>query len=88
MAKIANKHQAENCPTDMSGLRPDTSGLAQIYPKRGICAVHPETFFLTLILELRGTKLDETWTQVSPQHKEQVPKEVSPNPKISLPILD
>jgi hypothetical protein len=29
-----------------------------------------------MILELRGTKLDETWTQGSTEHKEQVPKEV------------
>jgi hypothetical protein len=34
-----------------------------------------------LILELRGTKLDETWTQESPQHKEQVSKEVFPKSK-------
>jgi hypothetical protein len=27
-----------------------------------------------LILELYGTKLDETWTQGSPKHKKQVPK--------------
>jgi hypothetical protein len=40
-----------------------------------ICPVYPETFFSTLILEIRGTKLDETWTQGSPQHKEQIPKE-------------
>jgi hypothetical protein len=34
---------------------PDMSGL-------------PRTSFPTLILELRGTKMDETWTQGSPQH--------------------
>jgi hypothetical protein len=33
--------------------------------------------------------LDETWTQGSPQHNEQVPKEFFfPNPNVSLPILD
>jgi hypothetical protein len=30
----------------------------------------------TLILELRGTKIDETWIQGSPQYKKQVLKEV------------
>jgi hypothetical protein len=49
----------------------------------------PRNFLSTLILELRGTKLDETWTQGSPQHKEQVPKVVFfQNSKISLSILD
>jgi hypothetical protein len=34
-------------------------------------------------------KLDETWTQWSPQYKEQVPKEFFfLNPRISLSILD
>jgi hypothetical protein len=46
-----------------------------------ICPVHPKTFFLTLILELQGSKLDETWTQGSPQYKEQVLKEVFPKYK-------
>jgi hypothetical protein len=41
-----------------------------------ICLVHTETFVSTLILELRGIKLDKTWMQELPQHKEQVPKEV------------
>jgi hypothetical protein len=42
--------------------------------------VHPEyflkfkSFFPTLIHELWGTKLDETWTQGSPQHKEYISK--------------
>jgi hypothetical protein len=35
-------------------------------------------FFPNLILKLWGTKSDETWTQESPQHKEQVPKEIFP----------
>jgi hypothetical protein len=39
-----------------------------------ICLVHPETFFSILILKLRGTKLDETWTQWSPQDMECIPK--------------
>jgi hypothetical protein len=44
------------------------------------CPVHPENFskfkyfFQTLILELRGTKLDEIWTQGSPQYKEYILK--------------
>jgi hypothetical protein len=66
-----NKRQAENCPADMSGLGPNMSGLDRIYLKKGgIYPVHPKNFFSTLILELRGTKLNATWTQVSPQHKE------------------
>jgi hypothetical protein len=46
------------------------------------CPLHQEnfskfkSFFSTLILELQGTKLDETWTQGSPQHKEHIPKSV------------
>jgi hypothetical protein len=33
--------------------------------------------------------LNETWTQVSPQHKKQVPeRDFFSNPMISLPILD
>jgi hypothetical protein len=78
MDKTANKHRAENCPTDMSGLGSDIFGLSQKYRKGGggICLVHIKTIFLTLILELRGIRLDETWTQGPPQHKEQVPKEV------------
>jgi hypothetical protein len=43
--------------------------------------VQPETFFSTLILELCGTKLDETMIQGSPQHKEQVPKKIFPKSK-------
>jgi hypothetical protein len=51
----------------MPDLGPDMSGLGRIYPEKGgICPVHPKTFFLTLILELGDTKLDETWTQGSP----------------------
>jgi hypothetical protein len=44
------------------------------------CPVHIENFlkfksvFPPLILELRGTKIDEIWTQGSPQHKEYIPK--------------
>jgi hypothetical protein len=42
-----------------------------------------------LILELWDTKSDETWTQGSPQHKEQVFKKgFFSNSKIFLPILD
>jgi hypothetical protein len=60
-----------------------------ISEKGGICPVHLEIFFSTLILELRGTKLDEIWTQGSPQPKEKVPKEFFfSNSKISVPILD
>jgi hypothetical protein len=53
-----------------------------------IYLVHPETLLSSLILELQGTKLDKTWIQESSQHKEQVSKEVFPNLKISLLILD
>ncbi len=43
---------------------------SQIYPVKLLdMSGPPETFFSTLILELRGTKMDETWTQGSPQHK-------------------
>jgi hypothetical protein len=46
-------------------------------------------FFLNLILEQYDTKSDETWTQGSPQYKEQVSKRVFfLNPMIPLPILD
>jgi hypothetical protein len=66
----------------MSGLELDISGLDQIYlEKEGICPIHLETFFSTLTLKPRGTKLDETWTQGSPQHKNYVPKEVFPKSK-------
>jgi hypothetical protein len=34
-----------------------------------------------LILELRGTKLNETWTQGSLQHKEHIPKRGFPKSK-------
>jgi hypothetical protein len=40
------------------------------------CLVHLEnftkfkSFFPTLILEIRNTKMDKIWTQGSPQHKE------------------
>jgi hypothetical protein len=61
----------------MSNIGPDMSGIDRIYPEKGgICPVHPEIFFSTLILKLRGTKLDEAYTQGSPQYKEQVLKEV------------
>jgi hypothetical protein len=47
----------------------------RIYPvKVPVMSVHPETFFPTLILELWGIKLDETWTQWSPQDMEYIPK--------------
>jgi hypothetical protein len=59
----------------MSGLGPNMSGFGgYIWKNCRICPVYPETFFSILILELRGSKLDKTWTQGSPQHKEQVPK--------------
>jgi hypothetical protein len=46
-------------------------------------------FFPPLIFELRGTKIDEIWTQGSHQHKQYIPKiGFFPNPKISLSILD
>jgi hypothetical protein len=35
MVKTVNKHRAENCPTDKSGLGPDISGLDRIYPEKG-----------------------------------------------------
>jgi hypothetical protein len=77
MTKIVNKCCAKNCLADMSGLELDMSSLDRIYPEKGgICSAHREIFFSTLILELRGAKLDKTWTQGSPQHKKQVPKEV------------
>jgi hypothetical protein len=61
----------------MSHLGPDMSGLdGYIRYNYQMCLVHLENFFSTLIHELRGTKLDETWTQGSPQHKEQVSIEV------------
>jgi hypothetical protein len=61
----------------MSGLEPDMSGFGGYirYSSR-ICLAYPKISFLTLILELRGTKMDETWTQGSPQHKKQVFNEV------------
>jgi hypothetical protein len=66
----------------MSGLGLNMSGLGGYIRKNcRICQVHPETFFSTLIFELRGTKLDETWTQGSPEQKEQVLKEVFPTSK-------
>jgi hypothetical protein len=53
MVKTVNKHRTENCPMNMSDLEPDMSDLGWIYPeKEGICPVHLETFFSTLILEL------------------------------------
>jgi hypothetical protein len=77
MANTVKKHRAKNCPADMSSLGPDMSGPARIYPEKGgIRPVHVETFLSTLILEQRGTKLDESWRQGSPRHNEQVPKEV------------
>jgi hypothetical protein len=89
MAKIVNKRWAENCLVDLFGLGPDMSDLGPKYlEKWGICSVHPETFFSTLIIQLGGTKLDETWTQGSPQQKEQVPKEVFTKSKDFLLILD
>jgi hypothetical protein len=51
------------------------------------CLVHPENFskskffFPTLILELWDTKLDETWTHESPQHKEYILKRGFPKYK-------
>jgi hypothetical protein len=61
----------------MSALGPDMSVFYGYIQKNcWICSVHPETFFSTLILELRGTKLDKTWTQGSTQNKKQVPKEL------------
>jgi hypothetical protein len=53
-----------------------------------ICPAYPEIFFSTLILELQGTKMDETWTLGSPQHKEQVSNEVFPKSKYFFLILD
>jgi hypothetical protein len=45
-------------------------------------------FFPNMILELYVTKLDETWTQGLPQHKDKFSKEVFSNPKIPLLIVD
>jgi hypothetical protein len=71
MAKTVNKHRAEHYLADMSDLGRDMCGLNRIYLRKGgTCPVH-----------LRGTKLDETWTQGSSQHKKQVPKEVFPKSK-------
>jgi hypothetical protein len=82
MAKTVIGYWAENCSTDMSSLGLDMSDFGgYIWKNCYICPVHPKTFFLTLILELQGTKLDETWTQGSPQYKEQVPKKVFPKSK-------
>jgi hypothetical protein len=54
----------------MSGLTPDMSGLAgYIWEMSRICPTYPETSFPTLILELRGTKMDEIWIQESLQYK-------------------
>jgi hypothetical protein len=54
----------------MSNFGPDMSGFdGYVRQSSRICSAYPETSFSTLILELRGTKMDETWTQGSPQHK-------------------
>jgi hypothetical protein len=56
-----NEHWVEKCPVDMYGLGPDMSGFGGYIQKNcQIYLVHPETFFSILILELRGTKIDET----------------------------
>jgi hypothetical protein len=79
MIKTVNEHRTKNCPADMSGMGPDMSDFGRDIRKNcRICSVRLETFFSTLILEVRGTKLDETWTQGSHQYKEQVLKEVFP----------
>jgi hypothetical protein len=47
----------------MSDLVPDMSGFGGYtrYSSR-ICPAYPKISFLTLILELQVTKMDETWT--------------------------
>jgi hypothetical protein len=72
-----NERRAENCSAHMSGLGLDKSGFGGYIRKHcRICPIHLEIFFLTLILQLWGIKLDETWKQWPPQYKEQVSKEV------------
>jgi hypothetical protein len=51
---------------------PDLSGPPRIVHSSFL---RPNLSFPKLILELEGTKLNETWTHGSPQHKEQVSKE-------------
>jgi hypothetical protein len=66
-------------PTDLSGLG---TGHTENFPKF-------KSFFPHLNLELRGTKIDEIWTQESPQHKEYISNRVFfLILKISLSILD
>jgi hypothetical protein len=75
-SNIAAKNVRWTCPTlnwiclassDISKKAWDMSGLPRNFPRF-------ISFFPTLILELRDTKLDETWTQGSPQYKEYIPK--------------
>jgi hypothetical protein len=56
-----DQNNYQTLPLKLSGLGPDMSDLGWIYAEKGdICPVHLKIFFSTLILELGGTKLDET----------------------------
>jgi hypothetical protein len=79
-----NSHQTLLLKMSSGHVRPWTEYVRSrwIYPVKLLdMSGPPRNFFPTLILELRGIKLDEMWTQGSPQHKEQVPKEVFPKSK-------
>jgi hypothetical protein len=66
--KLYSKQSSNVAAEKLSGehVRPWTGYVLSqpdISEKGDICPVHPETFFSTLFLKLRGTKLFETWTQ-------------------------
>jgi hypothetical protein len=59
---------AQNCDQRFLMKNPaDLSGLGTNFLKF-------KSFFPPLILELQGTKIDQIWTQGSPQHKKYIPK--------------
>jgi hypothetical protein len=92
VATTVHGRRAENLGQTMSGVGPDNarefwtlSGRARLCLVGGLWKrdflPKSDPFFSTLILEILGTKSDETWTQESPQHKEQVPKRDFPKSK-------
>jgi hypothetical protein len=77
-SKVELKMPDRTCPpwsqTSPPWIVPDLSGPHRVV--HNSCA-KLNISFSTLILELRGRKSNETWTQWSPQHKEQVPNTTS-----------
>jgi hypothetical protein len=76
----ANRRRMVSIELTISKLYSKRSSKVASQKVRWTCLIHPKnfpkfkSFFPILILELQVTKLDETWIQGSPQHKEYILK--------------